>query len=239
MENPIYIGMTRQMALQTNMEIVANNIANINTPGYRGQNMVFEEYLSKGKGADKPVSMVLDAGQFQVSKAGAVSVTGNPLDVALSGPGFFGVETLEGTMYTRAGNFELNVNGELVTPAGYPVLDAGGGTIVVPPDAGRVKISGDGTISTNQGELARLMIVEFEDIQQMEARGDNLYFSNQQGEPATTTRAMQGAIEGSNVNPILEMTRMIEISKDYQSVQQMLQGEHDRQRSMIQKMTKT
>ena len=109
MENPIFIGLSRQLALQKNMDVIANNIANMNTPGYRAQNMVFTEYLADPKGARDPLSMVLDYGHFQQTEEGPVSVTENPLDVALGGPGFFGVQTPEGIKYTRAGNFELNV----------------------------------------------------------------------------------------------------------------------------------
>jgi flagellar basal-body rod protein FlgF len=237
MENPIYIGLSRQMALQSNMSIVANNIANMNTPGYRAQNMVFTEHLAKAQGMDGDLSMVLDAGQFQVSKSGPVKVTGNPLDVALTGPGFFGVQTPEGTLYTRAGNFELNVNGELVTPAGYPVVNEGGAPILIPSDAGQVKIADNGFISGKNGAIDKIMITEFDDIQQLEARGNNLYFSPAEGQPAELTRAQQGAVEGSNVNAVMEITKMIEVSRDYQSIQRTLQNEHDRQRNTIRKLT--
>ncbi|NCC22512.1 MAG: flagellar basal-body rod protein FlgF [Alphaproteobacteria bacterium] len=237
MENPIFIGLSRQMALRSNMDVVANNIANMNTPGFRAQNMVFTEYLSDPRGADDAISMVVDAGQFQVTKAGPVHVTGNPLDVALAGPGYFGVQTPDGIQYTRAGNFELNINRELVTPAGNPVVNEGGAPIVIPEDAGQVKISESGFLAGQNGEIGKLMIVEFENVQMLEPRGNNLYWSPDPGQPATQTRAQQGAIEGSNVNAILEVSKMIEVSRDYQSIQRMLQNEHDRQRGAIQKLS--
>lgn len=237
MENPIFIGLSRQMALRSNMDVVANNIANMNTPGFRAQNMVFTEYLSDPRGADDAISMVVDAGQFQVTKAGPVHVTGNPLDVALAGPGYFGVQTPDGIQYTRAGNFELNINRELVTPAGNPVVNEGGAPIVIPEDAGQVKISESGFLAGQNGEIGKLMIVEFENVQMLEPRGNNLYWSPDPGQPATQTRVQQGAIEGSNVNAILEVSKMIEVSRDYQSIQRMLQNEHDRQRGAIQKLS--
>ncbi len=237
MENPIFIGLSRQMALRSNMDTIANNIANMSTPGYRAQNMVFDEYVSNPKNGE-PVRMVLDAGQFQVTKAGPVSMTGNPLDVALAGPGFFGVQTPAGIQYTRAGNFELNVNSELVTPQGYPVVDEGGAPILIPRDAASIRISEDGFISSEQGEIARLQITEFDNIQSLEPRGSNLYAAPVPGNPATQTRVQQGAIEGSNVNGVLELTRMIEVSRDYQSAQRMVQSEHERQRTVIQRLTR-
>lgn len=243
MENSLYIGLSRQVALQEQMDIVANNIANVNTPGYRAHNMVFLEYLSKQRNAEKAgndsISMVHDYGQYMNTESGPLRNTGNPLDVALEGPGFFGVQTADGVQYTRAGNFQINGAGELVTGSGMLVADNGGGTIVIPEDALEVKIARDGTISTDQGVLSQLMVVEFEKPQDLVAQGNGLYKTEDTGNPAENTRVMQGMIEGSNVNAVLEMTRMIDVSRAYQSTQRMLQAEHDRQRGMIQTLTRT
>lgn len=243
MENSLYIGLSRQMALQEQMDIVSNNIANLNTPGYRGHNMVFLEYLSRQRNAEKAgndsISMVHDYGQYMNTGSGPLRNTGNPLDVALEGPGFFGIQTEDGIAYTRAGNFQLNGAGELVTGSGQLVADAGGGAIVIPDDVIEVKIARDGTVSTDQGELARLMVVEFEKPQDLVAQGNGLYKTEDPGVPAENTRIMQGMIEGSNVNAVLEMTRMIDVSRAYQATQRMLQGEHDRQRGMIQTLTRS
>lgn len=243
MENSIYIGLSRQRALQEQMDTVANNIANLNTPGYRQNNMVFLEYLYKQRNAEKAgndsVSMVHDYGQFMNTENGPLRRTENPLDVALQGPGFFGVQTPDGVQYSRAGNFQLNGNRELVTGSGMLVADAGGGTIAIPEDATEIIIARDGTVSTNQGELAQIMVVEFENPQDLVAQGNGLYKTEAAANPAENTTALQGMIESSNVNAVLEMTRMIDVSRAYQSAQRMLQGEHDRQRGMIQTLTKT
>lgn len=243
MENSLYIGLSRQMALQEQMDVVSNNIANLTTPGYRAHNMVFLEYLSKQRNAEKAgndsISMVHDYGQFMNTENGPLRSTGNPLDVALEGPGFLGIQTPEGVMYTRAGNLQLNGAGELITGSGQLVADAGGGTIAVPADATEIKIARDGTISTDQGQLAQLMVVEFDNPQTLEATGNGLYKTEEPGTPSENTRVMQGMIEGSNVNAIFEMTRLIDVSRAYQSTQRMLQNEHDRQRSMIQTLTRT
>lgn len=241
MENTIYVGLSRQLALQEHMQIVSNNIANMTTAGYRGQNMMFTEYLSNPRGKvdnpKDPLSMVLDYGQYQTTRPGPIKNTGNPLDVALSGPGFFGVQTKDGLQYTRAGNFALNANGELVTAAGLPVAGSGGGAIVVPRGVREVKIAEDGTVSTDQGQVGQLMITEFDNLQELDPAGDNTYKAKNAGRPATDTKVMQGMVEGSNVQPVVEMSRMIEISREYQSIQRMLQTEHDRQRTTIQRLS--
>lgn len=243
MENSIYIGLSRQRALQEQMDTVANNIANLNTPGYRQNNMVFLEYMSRQRNAEKAgndsISMVHDYGQFMNTENGPLRRTENPLDVALEGPAFFGIQTPDGVQYTRAGNFQLNGNRELVTGSGMLVADAGGGAIAIPEDATEIIIARDGTVSTNQGEIAQIMVVEFENPQDLVPQGNGLYKTESAANPAENTTVLQGMVEGSNVNPVLEMTRMIDVSRAYQSTHRMLQNEHERQRGMIQTLTKT
>lgn len=239
MENTIYAGLSRQMALQAQMDIVANNIANMSTPGYRGQNMVFTEYLSEPKGIEDPLSMVVDYGHYQNTAAGPIRQTGNPLDIALQGKGYFAVQTNEGQMYTRAGNFQINVNGELVTGAGHLVSGEGGGPIIVPQGARDIYVDENGAVATEEGEIGRLQIVEFENEQELEATGNGLYKTEAAALPADETRVMQGMLEDSNVTPILEMTRMIDVTRAYQSTQRMLQSEHERQRTMIQRLSRS
>lgn len=241
MENSIYTGLSLQVALQAKMDVVANNIANLNTPGYRGQNMVFTEYLAKTDNGDKPkdnLSMVLDYGHYQNTQAGPMQMTANPLDAALQGPGWFGVQTPQGTMYTRAGNFQINVNGELVTGTGMLVSGEGGGTIIIPPEAKEVKIAKDGTVSTDAGEVGRIGVFEFANDQDLQATGNGLYKTAAQANPAEKTQVLQGMLEGSNVQPVLEMTRMIDVLRTYQNTQRILQNEHERERTMVQRMTR-
>ncbi len=238
MENSIYIGLSRQLALETDMQIVSNNIANMNTTGYRAQNTIFREYIVDPAGQKDPLSFVVDHGQYDSTKPGPAQMTGSQLDVALQGPGFFGVSTPDGIQYTRGGNFGLNANGELVTPSGYLVAGMNGGGISIPADVTEIKITEDGTISTPDGDLGQLMIVEFDDPQSITPKGNGLYSSEAQGIPATNTRAIQGMLEGSNVEPVVEMTRMINIHRNYQAMQRMLQSEHERQRTAIKELMK-
>ncbi len=243
MENSIFIGLSRQVALRNKMNVIANNVANMSTPGYRAQNIVFSEYVNKSPNAPKvpvkdDISQVLDYGQYQVTAPGTMSQTGNQTDVALNGPGYFGAQTPAGVMYTRAGNFEINVLGELVTGAGNPVADEGGGTITIPAGSTEIRIDNKGVISNQDGEISRLMIVEFENEQLLEAQGNGLYKApDGTALEATETVAIQGALESSNVNPILEMTRMIDVLRSYQATQNMLKDEHDRETDMIDRMT--
>lgn len=241
MENAIYAGLSRAVALQRDMDTVANNIANMNTPGFRAQYMMFDEAVEKPKGILDPLSMVLDRGQWMSNKPGAVQITGNQTDIAIQGNGFFGVDINGETLYTRAGNFAINPQGTLVTAEGNPVANTGGAPITIPADTTEIRIAEDGTISNQNGEIDRLMIKEFDNINQLEPVGDSLYRASADAAPqdATDSRVLQGAIEGSNVNPIMEMTHMIDVHRAYQNTHRMLQAEHDRQRSMIQKLTRS
>tara|TARA_R110001592_G_scaffold27763_13_gene102742 strand:+ start:30687 stop:31406 length:720 start_codon:yes stop_codon:yes gene_type:complete len=237
MENSIYLGLSRQMVLQTNMDIVANNIANMNTSGFRGQNPLFEEYMSDPRDADDPLSFVYDYGQYQMTKQGSIEQTGNPFNVALNGPGFMGVQMPGGeTAYTRDGNFQKRADGTLVTSSGLPVM-SDGGPIVISDNATEINIDEKGVVSDQNGPIAKLMVVEFENVQELEPAGNNLYISKGNSAAATKTKVAQGFLEGSNVEPVVEMSRMIEILRDFQSTQKLLEGEHERLRSAIQKLT--
>jgi flagellar basal-body rod protein FlgF len=239
MENPIYIGLSRQIALQHDMDIVANNVANMSTPGYRGQNMVFSEYLAEPHNKDDQIRMVLDYGQFENTESGPLTQTGAPFDVALQGPGFFAVQTQQGTMYTRDGSFQISADGTLVTGSGDPVQGAGGGEIVIPKDARDVKIDRNGNVSTEQGQVGQIGIMEFANVQTLKQAGNGYYSADAPGAPAQNTAALQGMIEGSNVKPVVEMTRMVQILRNYQATQQMLENEHSRLRAMVQKLTRS
>lgn len=244
MENSIYLGLSRQLTLQRNMDIIANNIANANTSGYRGQNLIFQEFISdpSGKttdrGSDNELSFVYNRGQYENTDPGSLSFTGNPLDVALAGPGFMGIQGPgEEVMYSRAGEFQIDSNGTLLNSSGFPVADQGGAPIVIPPNSSDIAIDEKGFISTRDGQIGQIMVVEFENPQTLEAMGNSLYRSPEAGLPAENTRVRQGQVEGANVKPVIEMTNMIETLRGYQSTQKILESENDRLRSAIQKLT--
>lgn len=233
MENALYIGLSRQVVLQAQMEMVANNVANVNTPGYRAQNLLFTDYVADPRGQDAPYSMVYDYGQYTSQQPGTMQTTGAPLDVGLQGPGFFQIETPQGPRYTRAGSFTLNAAGEIVTPNG----DRTG--VAIPPGAKYVSIDEQGNVSTDDGVVGRFTVVEFNNSDQLVREGNGLYRAPANAAPvaATNTRTMQGMIEGSNVQGVVETTRMINILRDYQALQRMIQNEHDLERGAIQRLT--
>jgi len=239
MENSLYVGLSGQVALESKMAVIANNVANMATPGYKGQNAVFKEYISDQRRMKEDVSLVYDYGQYQMTDPGPIKVTGNSLDVALVGPGFFGIQTPEGTQYTRAGNFSLNALGQLVNARGALVANAGGGVITIPSDAKYVSIDQTGAIYTDQGQVDKLMVSEFANYQKLDPQGNGLYKTDEAAKPATETKVLQGKLEGSNVSPVVEMTRMIDVSREYQAVQNMMQNEHERMRTMIQRMSRS
>lgn len=240
MENSIYLALSRQMTLHTNMAITANNVANMNTPGYRAQNMLFAEYLSDERGMEDPLSFVYDRGQYQNGAAGPMQQTENPLDIALVGPGFFGVDGPgDASTFSRAGHLQMAPDGTLQTAAGFAVLDQGGAPIIIPQDAQELKIDDNGIVSTEAGPIGTIQIMEFANIEELDPMGNGLYATEAVGTPATQTKVKQGYIEGSNVNSIVEMTNMIEISRSFQSMQQAMQTENERLRNAIQKLTRT
>jgi len=237
MQNTGYVALSYLTGLERKMDIVANNIANVNTTGYKSDHMLFNEYVVEAS-KQKPVSMVEDVGNYKNFQAGPITQTGNPLDVALEGNGFMSITTANGEKYTRNGALHLDEKGQLVSSGGDLVNDTGGKPVILPADAGEVTITPDGSIATKQGIIAKLKIVTFENPQSLAPAGNNTYETSQTGTPDAKTRVIQGAIEGSNVNAVLEMSDMIEVSRRYEAVARILQNEHDSQTSMIQRIGK-
>ncbi len=239
MENSLYVGLSRQLVLDHAMTLVSNNVANANTPGYRAQNPLFQEYIAKSQGysSQDPLSMVYDEGQYDTVSPGPIQFTGGTYDLALNGPGFFEVTAPSGeTQYTRAGNFTVNNKNELVTAAGFKVAGPGGGAIAIPPGAKDLVVTAAGEVTADGNVVGRIGIVEFDNIQDITPEGNGLYSSKTPGVPAIDTTVTQGALEGSNVNSVQEMTRMIEILRTYQSTMNMIKNEHDRQMGMIDRL---
>lgn len=239
MESSLYVGLSRQIVLSNAMTMVANNVANANTAGYRAQNPMFQEYLSKERYDKDPLSMVYDMGQYDSTQAGTIQNTGNTYDVALNGPGFMAVTTNSGeTHYTRAGNLTVNQNNELVTASGQKISGPGGNAIAIPTSAKEVKITEQGEVTADGNAVGRIGVFEFENLQDLKPEGNGLYSSVSPGIPAINTKVMQGALEGSNVNAIQETTRMIEILRTYQSTMRMIQNEQERQVSAVRTLAK-
>ncbi len=232
MDNTSYVALSRQMTLERQMSVVAGNIANMNTAGYKTEHLLFEQVLER---AGKPgrVAFVQDVGLIRDLGPGALETTGNPLDLAINGEGYFTVETENGPRYTRSGHFSLNGEGAIVTSGGHPLLDAGGAAIQLPPEVGGISIARDGTISTNDGIVARIGLVRFADDTRLGREGDSLLVTDQVPEPVDAPDIAQGRLERSNVQPILEMTRMMETVRAFQNTQRLLETHHEMVRRVI------
>jgi flagellar basal-body rod protein FlgF len=230
METPTYIALSRQLGLRRNMDIIANNMANMNTPAYKAERLIFVEYLQKPSADDKQ-SFAQDLGTMRDVTEGPLQKTDNPFDLAISGEGYFTIETPLGDRYTRHGRFQLDAESRLVTGQGNPVLDNGGSEIRIPPNSGRVEISGDGTISAGGGPIARLGLVTFDDQQQLRRSANNLYLAPDDLQPKEVEKPKiaQGMLEESNVMAINELTRMITVHRQHQSLGRAIQQEHERQ----------
>ncbi|MGF1631439.1 MAG: flagellar basal-body rod protein FlgF [Kiloniellaceae bacterium] len=239
MENASYIALSRQMTLRREMDVIANNMANLNTPAFKNQSMLFVEYLETTDSGEK-MSFVQDIALVRNLTEGQMTSTENPLDLAISGDGYFEVETPVGSRYTRNGVFQLNADGELVTSSGLRVLGEGGGPIALPPNSIDVTVTGNGTISTNQGPAGRLRLVRFENEQAMVKLADGLYDADgQEALPVDGAEVVQGMIEGSNVQGIIELTKMIETVRHYSSTGKLVNDEHERLRRAIQSLVGT
>jgi flagellar basal-body rod protein FlgF len=248
MENALLIGLSRQTILERQLDVVANNIANVNTSGFKADTSLFEEYLMPGAhednfvGSDRRLSYVQDRGTFHDLSQGPVAETKNPLDLAISGNGFLVVQTAAGERYTRDGGLQVNNQGQLVTAAGDPVL-GGSGPIVLQPTDHDVNVSPDGTITVLEGTgrtdsvRGKLRLVSFADAQRLLKEGSNLYSASDGAAQADTkSQVQQGYIEKSNVNAVAEMSRMIEVTRAYTQIATMLQQESDLHKSAIEKL---
>jgi flagellar basal-body rod protein FlgF len=248
MENALLIGLSRQTVLERQLDVVANNIANVNTAGYKADSSLFEQYLmpvaheDNFVGGDRRLSYVQDRGTYRNFSQGPTEITKNPLDVAIDGSAFLVVQTPGGERYTRDGGLQLNNQGQLVTVAGNPVL-GNSGPIVFQPTDHDINITPDGTITVVEGNnrtdsiRGKLRLVSFPDAQKMLKEGLNLYAAGE-GSPQPDTKSVvrQGFIEKSNVNAVAEMSRMIEVTRAYTQISTLLQQQHDLHKTAIQQL---
>lgn len=239
-ENAQLISLSRQMALQRHMDMVANNIANVNTTGFKAEQLLFEEYkmpvAAHGDfaGDDRTLSYVQDWATIQDFSDGAMVQTDAPLDLAVSGDGFFTVQTAAGERWTRGGAFQINNEGTLVDLSGNPVM-GDGGQIQFGPEETDIRVGADGSISSSAGAKGRLRIVEFEEVQALTREGNNL-MSGGTPIPATNSRVLQGFTEKSNVSGVSEMAEMIRVTRAYESIASLGQKQDDMRRDAIKRL---
>mgnify|MGYP001274334046 CR=1 FL=1 len=241
MENAAYAGLSRQMTLRRELDIVANNIANADTAGFKAEQLLLgTEVGERARNAFvRPgVSFVLDHGVGRDFSQGALEQTGRTLDFAIEGDGaFFRVQDGDGEAYTRDGAFTLDPEGRLTTQAGNAVL-GDGGEIILDPTLGEPQVGSDGAITQNGDPVGRLSVVRFGALGALEKGGDGLYrnVSNAIPDEANDARIRQGMLEGSNVNPILEITNLIEIQRAYESISRMIENTNDLSRRSVERL---
>jgi len=249
MQNTLLVGLSKQMVLERQIDVVANNIANMNTNGYKADRSLFQEYLSSNArednfaASDRRVSFVQDRATFRDLAQGPTEETKNPLDVAIDGSAFLVVQTPAGERYTREGNLQINGRGQLVTTSGYQVLGTAGPITFQQTDHD-VNIATDGNITVQEGTSrldsvrGKLRLVSFAQAQRLLKEGSNLYAPGEGTAPQADTKSQirQGFIEKSNVNSVTEMSRMIEITRTYTQIASLLQQQSDLHKSAIEKL---
>ncbi|MEM8800097.1 MAG: flagellar basal-body rod protein FlgF [Pseudomonadota bacterium] len=244
MDTTQYIALSNQMALRRRMDTIANNLANMNTIGFRREQLMFQEYLTEmddvAMDPMAEVSFVQDYGMSRDLTQGEFITTGNPLDAAISGDGFFTLEdpATGERRYSRNGGFKIGVDGVLTNNAGARVLDTSGAPITIAQDATDVTITSEGSISASGELIARLDIVTFPNQNAMKKVGDGMYSADEDPIPAQDYSLLAGTLEGSNVNGITEITDMIEVMRAYQSTGKFLENYEQMRSQSIEKLAR-
>ena len=242
MKSAAYVSISQQMVLGRRMDAIAQNLANLNTPAFKGERLLFEEYLHTAE-YGQPISYVHEVSLERDMTGGPLDRTGNDLDVALDGPGWFVIGTDEEDLYTRQGHFQVDGARRIVNSSGDPLLNQNGDPFTLGAQDTSITIGSDGTVSSDSGPLGRIKVVDFEDEIALAKVGPGLFANEDDNPPIDLgpeeVTIEQGAIEMSNIQPILEVTRMIDVMRSYQKTQRMVQTGHDLQRRTIQDITST
>ena len=241
MQNATYIAGSRLMAQQTAMDLIANNLANATTIGFKAQRPSFAQHLDAQAGAEtisggRTLAFVATDTPWRETREGALNVTGNPLDLALNGEGYFTVETPRGPRLTRAGRFMPGGDGNMTDADGNALLDRQGRKIALSANDGLLTVKGDGTIMSENGMIGQIGIVVPRDPNALREEGTHLLAATGPTDAAKAPRLTQGALEESNTQQVVEITRMISGMREFQFVSQMVQTDSDRQMAAIDKI---
>ncbi|MCG7521701.1 flagellar hook-basal body complex protein [Ruegeria sp. Ofav3-42] len=227
-----YVTLSRQSGLMNEMRLVANNIANANTTGYRAQGLVFSEFVR-----DMPGNPSLSMSRAEVRNTslqqGVLTETGGQFDFAIEGDGFFMVETPAGNRLTRAGAFSPSADGDLVTMGGHRVLDSNGAPVFIPPDAASIDVGSDGTLSVDGQLLGQIGVYRVADAKTLVREGSTQFRAEGDIEPVEEPVVVHRFLEGSNVNAIAQVSRLVEIQRAYELGQSFLDSEHERMRGAL------
>lgn len=244
MDSPGYVILSRLGAQLRATQVLAHNLANADTPGFQAQRPIFARHLEQEReaaGARDPgasgIAYAVDRATWRDTAPGPITDTGNPLDLALRGEGFFVVQTPGGEeRYTRAGRFAPGPDGRLLDAEGNAVLGAAGTPVTIGPADTRIEVQGDGTIRSQNGVMGQLRVVRFEDPQRLRAVGDRLFAADDQPQPLERPGVIQGALEGSNVRPVLEMVRMTAELREFQMATLFAEREGERLQTAVERI---
>jgi flagellar basal-body rod protein FlgF len=221
MGNGIYIAMSGAVAQSEALDVTANNVANASTVGFRSERVTFGEAMTRAQGKDS--AFVGARGGSTDDTAGTLVSTGNPLDLALVGDGYFGVDTANGVRYTRAGNFRLDDKGTIVSADGNAARAVGGGHLVLPPGAGAITVGADGTVSAGETKIGNLEIVRFMP-QALSREGATLLAAKGPGQAADGVEVVSGSLEGANFNVVRGVIDLVRISRTYEALHRMIES---------------
>lgn len=230
MDNSIYVALSRQLAQFRDLEVTANNLANVNTTGFQAKKTLFNDYLSDA-GNNYKAAYLHDLSTYRDLRGGGFKITGNPLDVAIQGPGYFAVNTPGGTRYTRDGGFTQNQEGELITSNGHVVQDDAGQPILIPVEANDISIRDNGALVVDGNEIAQIGLFEFNNDHSLVAEGDNtLRPTTDPALPAAASTIKHGVLETSNVQPVTELTHLTTLSKSVKNTAELIEVMYELQR---------
>jgi flagellar basal-body rod protein FlgF len=228
MQNSIYVGLSAQITLERRMDAIANNVANISTPGFRGEGTKFDSLVSMKASDDIQFA---SAGKSYIrTEGGPIIQTDNPFDVAVKGDAWLSLSTPQGQVYTRDGRMQMTPDGQLVSINGHPVLDAGGQPITINPNGGAPKISSDGAIYQNGAQVGGIGLFTIAREANLIHAGNSSVIPDIPAEAVVddpSVGVVQGAIEGSNVDGVTEMTRLIAVSRAFEQVDALLRTQEN------------
>lgn len=228
MQNSLYVALSSQIALSKRLDTIADNVANASTVGFRATGIKFENLVSGPRGSG--IDFVTSGETFLSGQSGPLTQTGNPFDFAIRGDGWFAIQTPVGMVMTRDGRFTMQEDGQLVTLQGYPVLDVGGAPIQLDPRGGPPEVGADGMVRQNGGQAGAIGLFAFEPEENFQRFENSGIVPNRQPEPIVDridAGVAQGFLEDSNVNPVMEMTRLIAVQRAFENISALM-GQTDR-----------
>jgi flagellar basal-body rod protein FlgF len=243
MDATLLVNLSQQMAAYRSMDVIANNLANVSTPAYKRESVLFQQYMqtvppAEGQTGPQTITMVQDAGVLRDNNEGRIESTKAPFDLAINGKGYFTIQTPNGNRYSRNGHFTLDQQGQIVTEDGRPLV-GDGGPVTVTPDDGDIHIAADGTVSGKNGQIGKIQIVDFANPKLLTKEGSSLYATTQTPTPSTDAKIGQGFLEASNVEPVVEISHMLEVLRAYEATANLSQTQSNMSLNAIDKLGST